>query len=215
MGAQDAMAQGVYLHPIQVLGGFSSSGALTWTNYIPTTAPTYAVLRASTVRGDWSSFVFVTNAHTATLTNSLAGPGQSYHKLAWIADTQTVFNYVFEEVPGSPSVIGQLNLTFVPGTNMGVWFLAETPFAINHYHPVGSAAFWAGGGGVTLTTLTNHSVKLHFTPPFGDMGVHLEGTLELSTTNGRPIYTKFSGSVFENRFGGPEEIGTFTATRSQ
>jgi hypothetical protein len=212
--ATAAFAQVVSPHPIRIIGGLGTNGALGWTNYIPTTVPVYEVLRASTVTSAWSHFLFVTNQHNAVVTNALAGAGEIYHKLAWVGDTQTVFNYVFDEGFGVPAVIGQLNVTFVPGTNMGVWFCAETQFAVNHFHPTGSASFWGGGGGITLTP-TNHAVRLYFTPPFGDMGVFLEGTMTLGTTNGRSIYTGFAGEVFENRFGGPERIGTFTATRSQ
>ena len=206
-------AQTLYQSPLRLLGGFGRTGAARWTNDVLTTQPVYEILRAPTVTGAWTHFFFVTNANLTTITNALGGSaGGIFHKLNWISDTQTVFNYVFDEGFGVPAVIGQLNLTFVPGPNLGVWFCAETGFAMNHRHPTGSASF--AGGGVTVTS-TNHFVRLNFTPIGGDSGVYLEGPMQLGMTNGRPIYTGFSGTVFENGIVGPSPIGTFTATRGQ
>jgi hypothetical protein len=206
------LAQALYQSPLRIIGGFGPTGAARWTNDIPTTQPVYDILRASTVTGAWTHFFYVTNAHSTTITNALgAFPGNIFHKLVWISDTQTVFNYVFDEGFGQPAVIGQLKLTFVPGPNLGVWFCAEVG-SFNHRHPTGSASF-AGGG--VIVTPTNHFVRLNFTPIAGDSGVYLEGPMQLGMTNGRPIYTSFAGTVFENGIVGPSPIGTFTATRGQ
>ncbi|HEY0550356.1 MAG TPA: hypothetical protein VGF13_12205 [Verrucomicrobiae bacterium] len=205
-------AQVLYQSPLRVIGGFGSTGAVRWTNEIPTTQPVYEILRASTVTGAWTHFFYVTNASSTTITNALGvSPSAIFHKLAWIGDTQTVFNYVFDEGFGQPAVIGQLKLTFVPGPNLGVWFCAEVG-SVNHRHPTGSAPF--AGGGVTVTP-SNHFVRLNFTPIAGDSGVYLEGSMQLGMTNGRPVYTSFAGTVFENGIVGPSPIGTFTATRGQ
>jgi hypothetical protein len=205
------LTQALYQSPLRMIRGFNATGVTRWTNDIPTTAPVYQILRASNVTGAYSHFFFVTNVTSTTITNTLsAGGGGVFHKLAWISDTQTVFNYVFDEGNG-PVIIGQLNLTFVPGTNLGVWFCAEIGPSSDR-HPTGMASF--AGGGITVTP-TNHSVRLNFTPVAGDSGVFLEGLMQLGMTNGRPIYTSFSGTVFENGVAGPSAFGTFTATRSQ
>lgn len=206
-------AQVLYQSPLRFLGGFGRSGATRWTNDVPTTRPVYEILRASTVTGAWTHFYFVTNVHSTIITNALvSSPSAIFHKLAWISDTQSVFNYAFDEGFGTgPAVIGQLNLTFVPGPGLGVWFCAEVG-SVNRRHPTGTAPF--AGGGVTVTS-TNHFVRLNFTPVAGDSGVYLEGQMQLGMTNGRPIYTSFAGTVFENGIVGPSPIGTFTATRGQ
>ena len=207
-----AGAESLYQSPLHILGGFDSTGAMRWTNDVPTRQPVYEILSVSTVTGAWTHFFYITNANSTTITNALGtSPSAIFHKLAWISDTQTVFNYVFDEGFGAPAVIGQLNLTFVPGPNLGVWFCAEVG-SVNHRHPIGSAPF--AGGGVTVTT-NNHFVRLNFTPIAGDSGVYLEGQMQLGMTNGRPIYTSFAGTVFENGIVGPSPIGTFTATRGQ
>ncbi len=209
--AGTVLAQVAYQTPLRIIGGFGKSAVARWTNDIPTTRPVYEILRAANATGAWTHFFFVTNISSTTITNALgASVGEIFHKLAWISDTQTVFNYVFDEGFGMPAVIGQLNLTFVPGPNLGVWFCAEVG-SVNHRHPTGNAAF--AGGGVTVTP-TNHFVRLNFTPIAGDSGVYLEGPMQLGMDNGRPIYTSFSGTVFENGFAGPSPIGTFTATRA-
>lgn len=203
-------AQALYQSPLRTLGGFDSSGAIRWTNDVATTRPVYEILRASTVTGPWTHFFYATNTSSTTITNALGtSPSAIFHKLAWINDTQTVFDYVFDEGFGQPAVIGQLYLTFVPGPNLGVWFCGNVG-SVNNRHPVGSAAF--AGGSVTVTT--NHFVRLNFTPIAGDSGVFLEGFMQLGMTNGRPIYTSFAGTVFENGIVGPSPIGTFTATRA-
>jgi hypothetical protein len=207
------VAQALYQSPLRIIDGFGFTGAARWTNEIPTTQPVYEILRASTVTGAWTHFFYVTNINATTITNALGNAaGGIFHKLAWISDTQTVFNYAFDEGFGTgPAVIGQLKLTFVPGPNLGIWFCAEVGSA-NHRHPTGSAPF--AGGGVTVTP-TNHFVRLNFTPIAGDQGVYLEGLMQLGMTNGRPIYTSFAGTVFENTISGSNPIGTFTATRGQ
>ena len=205
-------AQVPYQSPLRLLGGFGKSGAASWTNDVLTTRPVYQILRSPTVTGAWTHFFYVTNAHATTITNALGtSGGEIFHKLAWISDTQTVFNYIFDEGYGMPAVIGQLNLTFVPGPGLGVWFCAEIN-SVDHRHPTGSASF-AGGG--IIVTPTNHFVRLNFTPLAGDTGVFLEGPMQIGLTNNRPIYTGFAGTVFENGIVGPSPIGTFTATRGQ
>lgn len=207
-----AVAQISYQSPLRLIGGFGHRGTLEWTNEIHTTQPVYEMLRGSTVTGAWTHFLYITNRHSTTLTNVLgSSAGEIFHKLAWISDTQTVFNYAFEETQGFQSVTGQLSLTFTPGPNLGVWFCTETGQGTEHYHPTGSAAF--PGGGISVTP-TNHSVRLLFTPLVGDTGVFLEGVMQHGVTNGKSIYTGFSGTVFENRFVGSVTIGTFTATRA-
>lgn len=206
-------AQALYQSPLRIIGGFGRAGVARWTNDVLTTQPVYEILRAPTVTGVWTHFFYVTNANSTTITNALGtSAGSIFHKLAWISDTQTVFDYyLFDEVAGS-SVIGQLNLSFVPGPGLGVWFCAYSPPVMNARHPTGSASF--AGGGVTVTP-TNHFVRLNFTPIAGDQGVYLEGAMQLGTNNGRPIYTSFAGTVFENTISGSNPIGTFTATRAQ
>lgn len=206
-----AFAQGSGPHPIQIFGGFGASGVLQWSNSIPTTQPVYEIMRGNTVMGAWTAGVFVTNQHSAVVTNSLAGAGQVFHRVRWVNDTSTRFDYVFDEGYGVPAVIGQLNLTFVTGPNLGTWLCAEY-LSVDERHPTGTGNFV--GGGITVTP-TNHLVRLVFTPLVADSGVYLEGVMQLGTQSGRAIYTGFSGTVYENGFAGPSSIGTFTATRSQ
>lgn len=207
-----AAAQTSYQNPLRILSGFDHGGIIKWTNQIHTTWPVYEMLRASTVTGAWTHFFYITNQHSTPLTNAFGtSAGEIFHKVAWIGDTQTVFNYTFEEPQGFQSVTGQLSLSFTPGTNLGVWSCAETGQGTEHYHPTGSAVF--AGGGIAVTP-TNHAVRLLFNPLVGDTGVYLEGVMHQGMTNNKSIYTGFSGTVFENRFVGPVTIGTFTATRA-
>jgi hypothetical protein len=205
--ATSIVAQGQQ-NPMRVRG-LTQGGLLTWTNNVLTTAPVYDVVVSTNLPGNWVHYAYVTNQNSLTITNPPVRP--SFYKVGWIGDTPTQYSYVYDEGFGEATVIGTFNLTFVPGLNLGTWSCQEV-YSVYRRHPVGNGTFVGGGISVSGNT---HSVRLLFTPLFGDSGTFLEGVMQVGTVNGNPAYTGFSGTVYENGIAGPSPIGTFTATRQQ
>src|SRR5215213_6166107 len=105
-----------------------STSMLQWTNDICVNEPVYEVLRAFSPLGPWESLFRVTNTDTALLTNSLGTmAGAVFHKLHWLSDTPSIFDYAMYDGFGFAVVTGVLVLNFsAESTNIGTWFCEET-----------------------------------------------------------------------------------------
>ena len=171
--------------------------------------PVYEVLRSTVVTGNWQHFFFVTNAQSATLTNSLGtNAGTVFHKLNWIGDSPMVFSYEFDEGNGfGPCITGELRISL---RALGTWQFNDDGFCFDEIHVTGS-------GTVRLRTISwgrlPHVAEFDLTPPPDSQ--FLEATLQTGLTGGQCVYTGMVGTVYQNGFAGATPIGTFKARRTQ
>ena len=206
-----AVAQIPYVTPLRITAFSRGTATLEWTNDVAAYIPVYQMLKASSPTGLWQHFFFVTNRQTTTLTNSLAGDGGAFHKLAWFADVPMLFDYAFDEGYGFTAVTGRLTISFLNPALSG-WVFGDTGFSIDGYHPLGSTNRF---GVFFLQPFTNHFLHANLTPVVGDHGSFLEGTLQRAFTNGSCVYTGMAGTVYGNTIAGPQQWGTFKARRVQ
>jgi hypothetical protein len=201
-----------YSSPLRITQFDRSISLLTWTNRVCANRPVYEMLRTTTVTGGWQHFFFVTNASSATLTNSQGtGIGGVFHKLRWAGDTPMVFSYQFDEGYGAgPCVSGELRISLANLPAPGTWQCQENGLCFDGLHPTGNGNL---GRGWVDWTASPHRARFFFNG--GPEGTYLEGILQGAITNSQCVYTGMVGTVYESGFAGTTELGTFTARRTE
>ena len=181
------------------------TGRLSWVNRTCTSLPVYEILQADSLGGNWRHLAYVTN-QTSFVIPSPSGSA-SFYKLVWVGHAPIVFDYVFDEGYGVPAVVGRFDLVLSnAGSPGGGWMFAPTELFIDELHPLGTGRLSARFTGDTLQVI--------LVPLIADNGYYLEGQLQTTQDASGCVFTSYSGVVMANTFGGPQEIGTFIATKA-
>lgn len=181
------------------------TGRLSWVNRICTSLPAYEILQADSLNGNWRHLAYVTN-QTSFIIPRLSDSA-SFYKLVWVSHAPIVFDYVFDEGYGVPAVIGRFDLVLSNADSPGGgWIFAPTELFIDELHPLGTGRLSA--------RLTGDALQVILVPLIADNGYYLEGRLQITQDASGCVFTSYSGVVMANTFGGPQEIGTFVATKA-
>jgi hypothetical protein len=187
--------------PLLSVSGLDQAGNLAWTNRLCPNQPVYEVLTSGSPAGPWEHFAFVTNEHRIQIPApaSSAAPA-AFFKIAWVDETPTEFDYVFDEGYGVPAVSGKLSVRLL--SRAGFWRFDDLA-SVDGIHPTGT-------GQVRLILWdAQNGLRVWLTGPVE--GAFLEGVLNRATKDGSCVYSSYSGTVYQDGFAGPSPIGTFNA----
>lgn len=199
--------------------GIDRNGTLTWTNRVCAPEAIYEVQSASSPSGPWTGVALVTNTTSLTVTQSAVVP--AFYQAVWLGGAPLVMNYAFDEGFGFTSVTGRLSLTLYDDATvgMGTWTFERTPLAIGSRHPLGTGTRMLGGysHGDVGGGADGWDVFAGFYLRGNDEEVGtvvMQGTLYRGEVEGRCVFTRMTGTIYEYIFHNIwEPIGTFTAIR--